>query len=170
MSEVKLDLPNGQTLSLYPGDSMTYNLNFNLNGPTTNYRVVFSGYDVASQELEFQVSDTTSSIHDLPIKVKVKDIGGKVQLGEANPNVTLVQVGGGVKIEIKHKGALSKFGYSSKAPRKTRRAAIRKAVQTYGATSTFRKLNALSVFNKRTQKHKLFKNDRDWVKKTFMKV
>jgi hypothetical protein len=167
--QVNLDLPNGQTLSLDSNDIMAeYDLNFNLDGPTTSYRVIFAGYNLASKELQFKL--VTSSVRDLPIKIKVNDIGGKVQLGEANPNITLVKVGGGVKIEIKNKGALSKFGYSSKAPRKTRRAAIRKAVQSYGATSTFRKLNALSVFNKRTQKHKLFKNDRDWVKKTFMKV
>ena len=68
-------------------------------------------------------------------------------------------------------GSLTKFGYGpTKAPA-TRHRAIRKAVQSYGPLSTFRKLNAVAVYTKRTSrgKSKTYKADRNWVKRTFMK-
>jgi hypothetical protein len=68
------------------------------------------------------------------------------------------------------KGELSRYGYKSSAPRTVRRNALRKAVQTYGPTSTFRKVNALETYSKRTapSRSKTYRADRNWVKKTFM--
>lgn len=68
-------------------------------------------------------------------------------------------------------GLLTKVGYSAKKGKTARHRAIRKAVREYGPLSTFRKLNAVSVYTKRTSKGKsrTFKSDRNWVKKTFMK-
>lgn len=68
-------------------------------------------------------------------------------------------------------GLLTSVGYSTKKNKTLRRKAIRKAVRKYGPLSTFRKLNAISTLTKRTSKGKsqTFKNDRNWVKKTFMK-
>lgn len=68
------------------------------------------------------------------------------------------------------KGDLSRYGYKSSAPRTVRRNALRKAVQTYGPTSTFHKVNALETYSKRTapNRSKTYRADRNWVKKTFM--
>jgi hypothetical protein len=76
----------------------------------------------------------------------------------------------GPGIGMLKKGELSQYGYSSSAPRVVRRNALRKAVQTYGATSTFRKVNALETYSKRTapSRSKTYRADRNWVKKTFM--
>ena len=67
-------------------------------------------------------------------------------------------------------GKLTKFGYSAKKATSTRRRALRKAVRSYGALSTFRKLQAVGTFTKRTSKSKSrkFIADRNWVKKSFM--
>jgi hypothetical protein len=68
-------------------------------------------------------------------------------------------------------GALSRFGYSSTAKPESRHKSLRKAVRKYGSLSTFRKLQAISIYTKRTSKgkSKTYKADRNWVKKTFMK-
>jgi hypothetical protein len=62
-------------------------------------------------------------------------------------------------------------GYSPKLSKTTRHTKLRKAVKSKGALSTFRSLNALSTYTKRTSKgvSKTAKADREWVKKTFMK-
>jgi hypothetical protein len=67
-------------------------------------------------------------------------------------------------------GPLTKLGYHSTASRTTRRTALRKAVKRYGPLSTFRKLNAIATYGKRTTKtkSKTYKTDRNWVKKTFL--
>jgi hypothetical protein len=63
------------------------------------------------------------------------------------------------------------MGYTPSKSKTSRHTAIRKAVKRHGALSTFRKLNALSTYTKRTAKgkSKTAKADRNWVKKTFMK-
>ncbi len=63
------------------------------------------------------------------------------------------------------------MGYSPSSSKTARHKAIRKAVKRHGALSTFRKLNALSTYTKRTakSKSKTAKVDRNWVKKTFLK-
>lgn len=65
-------------------------------------------------------------------------------------------------------GGLS--GYATTGSKTARHSAIRKAVKKTGALSTFRKLNALATYTKRTakSKSKVAKTDRNWVKKTFM--
>lgn len=62
------------------------------------------------------------------------------------------------------------MGYKPSLSKTSRHKTIRKAVKRHGALSTFRKLNALSTYTKRTskQKSKTAKSDRDWVKKTFL--
>lgn len=62
------------------------------------------------------------------------------------------------------------MGYKPSKSKTARHTAIRKAVKRHGALSTFRKLNALSTYTKRTTKgkSKTAKADRNWVKKTFM--
>lgn len=67
-------------------------------------------------------------------------------------------------------GALTSVGYSVKKGKTARHKSIRKAVKKYGALSTFRKLQAISTYMKRTSKGKsrTYKSDRNWVRKTFM--
>lgn len=68
------------------------------------------------------------------------------------------------------KGELSEFGYSSSKPEMERDKSLDKAVKRYGSTSVFRKLNALSVYNKNRDpvRSNLFLKDRNYVKKTYM--
>jgi len=67
-------------------------------------------------------------------------------------------------------GSLSKVGYSVTKSKTARHTALKKAVKKFGSLSTFRKLNAVGTFTKRTSKvkSKSFVADRDWVKKTYM--
>ncbi len=62
------------------------------------------------------------------------------------------------------------MGYTPAASKTARHKSLRKAVKKTGPLSTFRKLNALSTYTKRTSKTKsrTAKTDRNWVKKTFM--
>jgi len=72
--------------------------------------------------------------------------------------------------ELRH-GDLTSKGYSAKKGKTARHRALKKVVKSEGPLSTFRKLNAIATFTKRTSKgkSKTFKADRNWIKKTFMK-
>jgi hypothetical protein len=63
------------------------------------------------------------------------------------------------------------MGYSPSMSKTARHSKLRKVVKSKGALSTFRKLNALATYTKRTAKgkSKTAKADRNWVKKTYMK-
>ena len=52
------------------------------------------------------------------------------------------------KIRIRHKGSLSKYGFSLHAPEKEQMKAIHKADKHYGKGEVDRKLAALEAFNK----------------------
>ena len=71
----------------------------------------------------------------------------------------------------RHPGELSRVGYSVSRGKTARHTSLRKAVRRYGPLSTFRKLNAIATYTKRTSKGKsrTFKADRNWVKKMYMK-
>jgi hypothetical protein len=66
------------------------------------------------------------------------------------------------------KGTLLGYNASSKAA--TRRITLKRVVHKHGPLSTFRKLNAVAVYTKRTSptRSKTFRTDRNWVKKNFM--
>lgn len=76
----------------------------------------------------------------------------------------------GPGIQINHPGALSSVGYSVTAKPTRRHSALRKAVNKFGPLSTFRKLQAVGTYTKRTSKgrSKKFMADRNWVKKKYM--
>jgi len=76
----------------------------------------------------------------------------------------------GVGIGELKEGKLARVGYAVTSPKTARHRALRKAVKSYGALSTFRKLQAVGTYTKRTSKSKSHKfiADRDWVKKSFM--
>ncbi len=69
------------------------------------------------------------------------------------------------------KGDLSKFGYKNVAGMSVadRHAALRKAIQAYGSLTTWRKLNAVYVYTRRTSPgtSEIFKKDMDWIRSTF---
>lgn len=69
-------------------------------------------------------------------------------------------------------GKLTRFGYAVTKGKTARHRALNKAVRSYGPLSTFRKLQAVSTFTKRTSKGKsrTFKADRNWVRKRFFRL
>ena len=73
-------------------------------------------------------------------------------------------------ITMEHPGALSSVGYSVVSKPTRRHSALRKAVRRFGPLSTFRKLQAVGTYTKRTSKgrSKRFLTDRNWVRKTYM--
>lgn len=84
--------------------------------------------------------------------------------------------GGSSKWEKKHGPGIGELtpgglmGYSTTMSKTARHKKLRKVVKSTNPLSTFRKLNALSTYTKRTAKgkSKTAKADRNWVKKTFM--
>jgi len=71
---------------------------------------------------------------------------------------------------VKHD--LDKYGYKNvkTMPATKRRAALDKAVAAYGALSVFRKLNAISVYTRRTApaSSRIFLQDRNYVRSKYM--
>jgi len=47
-------------------------------------------------------------------------------------------------------GSLTKHGYTLSGSRESRRRSLKKAVKEYGTSSTIKKLNVISVYNKRS--------------------
>jgi len=76
----------------------------------------------------------------------------------------------GPGIAITHPGSLSSVGYSVVSKPTRRHSALRKAVRKFGPLSTFRKLQAVGTYTRRTSKgrSKKFMADRNWVKKKYM--
>jgi len=68
------------------------------------------------------------------------------------------------------KNELGKYGYSTRISERKRDEALGKAVEEYGALSVFRKLNAISVYNKNRSPMTsgIAKMDRDFIKQTYM--
>lgn len=70
-----------------------------------------------------------------------------------------------VRIKVRSPGSLTSLGYRMDKPVKNRRAALSKAVKKYGYSLTMRKVNALSVWNKRRPKLERVANlDKRWLK------
>jgi len=69
------------------------------------------------------------------------------------------------------KGLLTKFGYQNvtQLSQQERHEALKKAIRAYGALSVFRKLNAVYVYNRKTNPShsKIFKTDSLWVRQQF---
>ena len=66
-------------------------------------------------------------------------------------------------------GELAHVGYSVGSKATARHRAVDKAVKKYGKTSTLRKLNAVSVYTRRTSpvKSRTFKSDVHYVQKKY---
>lgn len=71
------------------------------------------------------------------------------------------------------KGDLTKYGYQNVIQLSTekRKKILKKCVEEYGPISIFRKLNAVYIYNKNTNPKisEIFKRDRDWIRKKYMK-
>ncbi len=69
------------------------------------------------------------------------------------------------------KGDLSKFGYSrvNTLSVSERHGALQKAVSSYGSLTTWRKLNAVYVYTRRTSPgaSRIFKDDMDWIRSRY---
>ena len=69
------------------------------------------------------------------------------------------------------KGLLTKFGYQNvtQLSLEQRHEALKKAIRAYGPLSVFRKLNAVYVYNRKTNPShsKIFKTDALWVRQQF---
>lgn len=70
-----------------------------------------------------------------------------------------------VDIQIKNKGSLKAFGYSTKVSDKQRQSALVKAIHEYGRTSVIRKLVALQNLNKNRPIYTIFHKDLLFVEK-----
>lgn len=64
------------------------------------------------------------------------------------------------------KGELSKYGYKAKESREKRHAALKKAIDEFGALGVYRKLDAIAKYTLRTapDAHTVFQADREWVR------
>ena len=74
------------------------------------------------------------------------------------------------RISIKKPGSLKTVGYNLSKSTMSRRRSLDKAVRKYGDTSTFRKVNALSVFFKDTEPGYAKKaiSDKNYIRRKFM--
>jgi len=91
---------------------------------------------------------------------RIKDVGypGKGVLGTGQPGIGKLK-----------EGQLSTLGYQVSDKPSTRRRAVDRAVAKYGKLSALRKLNAVSVYTRRTspKKSKTFKSDVRYVQKKY---
>jgi len=73
------------------------------------------------------------------------------------------------KISNLRKGELAKYGYNLHKSQDERQNALRKAIHVYGALGVYKKLDAVAKLTVRTvpEASSTFKQDRDWVRKTF---
>lgn len=72
---------------------------------------------------------------------------------------------GNVRIRVKNQGSLTKYGYYAHESPMVRRRALRLAIREYGPLTTFKKINALSVFNKyKPELHRIYENDKQYVR------
>jgi hypothetical protein len=91
---------------------------------------------------------------------RIKDVGypGKGVLGTGQPGIGKMK-----------QGELSTLGYQVSDKPSTRRRAVDRAVAKYGKLSALRKLNAVSVYTRRTspKKSKTFKSDVRYIQKKY---
>jgi hypothetical protein len=118
-----------------------------------NTSVIKKGYTVRRKDgREYRIFPEKSSVHVKPICVKDRGLPGKLGPGEGF---------GPLK-----KGELKKHGYAYIEPTEIRRAALKKAIEEFGAIGVYHKLDAVYKLSKRTvpAASKVFKSDRNWVK------
>ena len=127
-------------------------------GYTRKYRssLAQSGFTVRRKGKLYTVKPKVQSIHVPAGCIKNRGLPGK---GTAS----------GKTIAPLRKGELRKHGYIFRLGSDERHSALKKAVKVFGALGVYRKLNAVAKLSKRTapDASKVFKADREWVKKTY---
>lgn len=125
-------------------------------GPVGGYRVPLAPLATGGRRITRKAFTRKSGVHVRASKVRDMGAPGK-WASKHGPGIGELTPGG-------------LMGYSPSLSKTSRHSKLRKVVKRKGALSTFRKLNALSTYTKRTAKSKsrVAKTDRNWVKKTFM--
>jgi len=111
--------------------------------------LVTSGYTVRRKGKLFTVHPTASNVHVGPACIKAR-----------NSTVN------GKRIGKLRKGDLIRYGYQYRLSDRLREKALRKAIEVYGATTVYHKLNAVAKLSTRSapDASKIFKRDREWVR------
>lgn len=124
-------------------------------GYTRRYRssVAKSGFTVRRKGKLYTVRPGTRSIHVPAGCIKDRGLPGK---GPAS----------GKSFAKLRKGELIKYGYQYRLSDALRHRALKKAIEQYGATSVFHKLDAVAKLSKRTapDASDIFSRDRNWVR------
>ena len=112
-----------------------------------------SGFTVRRKGKLYTVRPSTQSIHVPAGCIKDRGLPGK---GPASGK-------GFAKLR---KGELIKYGYQYRLSDALRHRALKKAIEQYGATTVFHKLDAVAKLSKRTAPNAsdIFSRDRNWVR------
>jgi hypothetical protein len=115
------------------------------------------GYTVRRGSRVFTVRPKKNSIHVGPACIKDRGLPGK---GPREGQGSFAKL---------RKGELLQFGYSYRLSDSVRRAALKRAVDRYGALGVFRKLDAVAKLSLRTapDASHIFALDRDWIRRTY---
>jgi hypothetical protein len=128
-------------------------------GYTRKYRESMSrtGFTVRRKGQLYTVRPSTTSIYVPAGCIKNRGLPGKGPLE-------------GEGIGKLRKGELIKYGYQYRLSDAKRHKALKKAVEQYGATSVFHKLDAIAKLSKRTAPNasNIFGKDRNWVREHMM--
>ena len=78
--------------------------------------------------------------------------------------------GSGKTIGPLKEGDLSRYGYKARSSEEARHKALKKAIEVYGALSTYRKLDAVAKLTVRTapEAHVVFVEDRSWIQNNYV--
>lgn len=124
-------------------------------GYTRRYRssVAHSGFTVRRKGKLYTVRPSTRSIHVPASCIKDRGLPGK---GPSS----------GKSFAKLRKGDLIKYGYQYRLSDALRHRALKKAIEQYGATTVFHKLDAVAKLSKRTapDASNIFTRDRNWVR------
>jgi len=129
--------------------------------------IIRKGYTRRAHERRSFTRPTDTRVHKTTVRksrvpsVRIADRGAPGRWADKN----------GEGIGKLKPGSLSKFGYSARKRSHARHRSLRRSVHSTGALKTFRKLHAVAIYTKRTDKDasRKYTADRNWVKKTFMK-
>jgi hypothetical protein len=128
-------------------------------GYTRKFKITVKqlGYTVRRGSHVFTVRPKKNSIHVPATCIKDRGLPGK---GPREGQGSFAKL---------RKGELLKFGYSYRLSDSTRRVALKRAIEHYGALGVFRKLDAVAKLSARTapDASHIFAIDRDWVRRNY---
>lgn len=128
-------------------------------GYTRRFRssVKNTGYTVRRKGKTYVARPKVTSIHVDPGCIRNRGLPGKGPVE-------------GEGIGKLRKGDLIRFGYQYRLSDALRERALKKAIETYGATTVYHKLDAVAKLSSRTapDASRIFKRDREWVQEMYM--